>query len=174
MRAVTWVGRRWWIAVLVLVAGLVSPTSATDLPEGRETLAGLTGVYVSVQEMKGDEERIGLALSTLQTDVEVKLRQAGIRVLAKTEWGVAPGAPQLHLHVVAVRRGEWPYVVSIFLEFYQDVLLARKPTMALRAPTWMTSSHGILGTEGLPLTREKVRDHVDEFINAYLAANPKR
>ncbi len=175
MRAVTWVGRNLWITFLALVVGLVSPTLARDLPGERESLAGLAGVYVIVEEMDPVVEREGLARSTLQTDVEVKLRQAGIRVLTRTEWPVAPGSPHLYLRVTTLRVGEeWQvYAVEILLDLGQEVMLARKPTIALVAPTWRTSWVGAVGAKKLDWVRERVRDRVDEFINAYLAANPK-
>ena len=175
MRTVTWVGRNLWMAFLVLVAGLVSPTLARDLPGERESLAGLAGVYVSVEPMDPDVEREGLARSTLQTDVELKLRQAGIRVLTEAEVFVAPGFPHLYLRVGTVRGSEWPlYAFEILLELRQRVMLARKPTIALDAPTWRTSSVGSVGNKNLNRVREPVRDQVDAFINAYLAANPKQ
>lgn len=175
MRAVAWVGCSRWITVLVLVVGFVSPALAGDHPGERESLAGLAGVYVIVEAMGAAVEREGLSRSTLQTDVEVKLRQAGIRVLTETEWVVAPGAPYLYLRVATVRAGELSlYAVAILLHFHQDVLLARTPTRALSAPTWRTAWVGAVGTKEFSWVRENVRDKVDEFINAYLAANPKR
>ena len=47
--------------------------------------------------------------------------------------------------------------------------------MRVLAPTW--SAAGVIGTVGyqkLGSLREDVRDLTDQFINAYLAANPKR
>ncbi len=177
MRAVTWVGRNLWITFLALVVGLVSPTLARDYPAERESLAGLTGVYVIVERVDPDAEQEGLDQSTLQTDVEVKLRQAGIRVLTKTEALVTPGAPNLHLMVDTMKLSGAAlpiYAVSFHLELNQEVMLARKPTIALLAPTWSTSGIGAAGTKALHRMRENVRDLVDRFINAYLAANPKR
>ena len=176
MRGVTRVGHNLWIAVLVLVAAFVSPTLARDLPGERESLVGLEGVYVLVEEMSSREEQAGLARSTLQTDVEVKLRQTGIRVLTETEGLVAPGSPFLHLHVKTVGLGEERlfYGIVIRLQLVQAVVLARNRTIGLHAPTWESSGVGVTGAKLLYRMRENVRDQVDEFINAYLAANPKR
>ena len=176
MRYLTLVGRNLWIAVLALVVGLVSPTLARDLPGERASLAGLAGVNVLIEAMDPDVEPEGLERSALQTDVEVKLRQAGVRVLTITESLVAPGSPYLYLRVTTVQADKvLPlYAVEIHLELNQEVMLARKPEIALVAPTWSTSWVGAAGTKMLDRVRERVRDRVDEFINAYLAANPKR
>lgn len=175
MTAGTWVGRNLWIAVLVLVVGPISPTLAGDGPRDRESLAGLAGVHVLVEPMDADVEQEELAQSTLRTDVEVKLRQAGIRVLTMTESALAPGSPYLYLRVSMLRVPEMPlYAVNIHLELDQRVMLARNPTIALLAPTWSTASTGVAGMNKLDWLRERVRDQVDRFINAYLAANPKR
>ena len=183
MRAVTWAARNVWIAFLTVVVGLVSPTLARERYGERESLAGLAGVYVLVEDMAPDVERNGLTRSTLQTDVEVKLRQAGIRVLGltdmvDTELAIALGSPFLYLRVVAGRVDEFPlYAVSISLELSQQVMLNRKTTIGPRilvAPTWRTSWVGVVGTKMLHQVRESVRDQVDQFVNAYLAANPKR
>lgn len=176
MRAVTWVGRSWWIAVLVLAVGLVAPAVAADTERDRATLAGLTGVRVVVEAMKPDAEKDGLAASTLRTDVEVKLRLAGIRVLTETERLAAPGSPFLYVRVTTISLREVVpiYAVEALLDLHQEVMLTRDPTIDLSTPTWSTSWVGVAGSEALARMRQKVRDQVDKFINAFLAANPKR
>lgn len=176
MRAVAWVGRNVWIAVLALVVGIVTPALARERYGERESLAGLGGVYVVVEEMEPDVEREGLARSTLRTDVEVKLRLAGIRVLTMIESALAPGSPYLYLRVTTERLRELGpfHAFEALLEFRQQVTLERKSTIALYVPTWRTSWVGAVGTKKLDWVRERVRDQVDEFINDYLATNPKR
>ena len=61
------------------------------------------------------------------------------------------------------------------VELRQRVTLIQNPSMRVLAPTW--SAAGVIGTVGyqkLGSLREDVRDLTDQFINAYLAANPKR
>ena len=178
MRVVTRVGRSLGIALLALVIGLVAPALAKDLPWERESLAGLAGVLVLVEGLNPDVERQVVTQSTLQTDVEVKLRQVGIRVLTETEWLAAPGSPSLSVAVdaVSLSLGEARpvYAVVVRLELSQKVALHRNPVIALRAPTWRTGSIVAATAGKVDKVREYVRDKVDEFINAYLAANPKR
>ena len=176
MRAVAWVGRKVWIAVLALVVGIVTPALARERYGERESLAGLGGVYVLVEDMAPDVERNGLTRSTLQTDVEVKLRQAGIRVLTEAERAVAPGSPFLYLRVATMKSdGVGLYAVDIDLELNQEVRLTRNPAITSLARTWSAGGWvGIIGSRNLSRVRDTVRDAVDQFLNDYLAANPKR
>ena len=153
----------------------VSP-ALSDTPRERATLAGLTGVGVVVEPMDPAAEKDGLAQSTLQTDVELKLRQEKIRVLTSGERLTAPGNPYLYLRVGTMKDDELGvYAYDIDLELTQVVRLTRNPAITSLATTW--SAPGKIGTVGIRKLfqlRERVRDIVDQFLNAYLAANPKR
>ena len=165
------------MAVSAFMLALVSPAVAEGITELEQaTLAGLTGVGVIVLEMGPDAEIGGLAKSTLRTDVELRLRQAGIRVLGENEALAAPGSPYLYLHVnTAKPQGGDIYAISIYLGLAQGVRLTRNPAIASMGTTWR--ARGTIGTapaNRLHQVRDAVRDNVDEFINAYLAANPKK
>ncbi len=114
------------LAVLALLsATLVSPlVGQEDDESARKTLAGLTRIYVVVEHIPDEAQRDGLDTTQIRTDVELKLRQAGITVLAGT-WSA-------------------------------------------------TGTIATVGSHKLASLRDNVRDLTDQFINAYLAANPKR
>lgn len=168
--------RMAWLFVPAVVVALVSPVLADDALQ-RATLAGLTGVRIFVGNIDSDAEKAGLNQSTLQTDVEVRLRHAGIRVLTEDKWFVSPGMPSLYLRVDMIEdRDDGLYAYHIRLELAQQVRLARDPEIRTFDRVWgARESIGIAGADNLSTSiRERVRDKVDEFINAYLAANPKR
>lgn len=186
-----WVTRlRWhlWVRTLtslMALVGLASPVLAADkasiASEKLERLllkvplTGLIGASVSVGNMNPEAEKDGLAKSTIQTDVELRLRQAGIRVLDYLEWKATPGEPDLFLSIGTTKlKGGMMYGYSIQLSLFERVRLARDPNKTVTAITWDTESGGNIPTERLSELRTVVRDMVDEFINAYLAANPKR
>ena len=181
MKLVTRLGGQPWRVVLALMVGLAPPVLAADYQFyqlARKTLTGFTALEVVVEEMNPDPELQGLTQSTLRTDVELKLRQAGIRVLTQTE---ALGAlvksdvPGLHLAVGTRPLEKGNYAFGIQLELLQTVLLERDRNIISVAPTWEAPiMFGTIGAKNLPKLREYVRDMVDQFINAYLAANPKR
>jgi len=175
MKLVIW--RRWkpWMTVLTLMVVNVCPVLAVDSPVERETLTGLTGVHVVVEEMNPAAEKDGLTEFTLQMDVELKLRQAGIRVLTSGERLVAPGNPYLYLRVGTIKNEMGLYAFDTDLELRQEVRLTRNPAITSLAATWSARGRiGSIGSRNLPSVRDSVRDQVDEFLNAYLAANPKR
>src|SRR5213083_864156 len=79
-------------ALLLLSAGTISPlVGQGDDEDTRKALAGLKGVLVEVFVTDTEESRRdGLVLEQLQTDVELKLREAGIRVFSREEpWTAA-------------------------------------------------------------------------------------
>jgi hypothetical protein len=121
---------------------------------------------VVVENLKPDVERDGLNASTLQTDVELKLRQAGIRVEETTAY--------LYVRVTTLKR-EAMYAYSMTANLSQHVVLVRDPAISANAVTWNAlGGIGMVGSARLSVIRDYVRDVVDEFVNAYLAANPKR
>ena len=72
---------------------------ARFLVEDRDTLRGLDGVFVLVEEIEPEIERYGLTKQALQTDTELQLRQYGIKVLSRVERLAAPGSPYLYVNV---------------------------------------------------------------------------
>ena len=165
------------LAVLALLsATLVSPlVGQGDNEYTRKTLAGLTGLGVSVEDIPDEVQRDGLDTTQIRTDVELKLRQAGITVLTRQEWLSTAAAPYLYVNVQAIKNPANLYAYSADVELRQRVTLVHNPAVSILATTW--SATGIIGTVGsrrVGLLRENVRDLTDRFINAYLAANPKR
>lgn len=176
MKLATWTGWKRWVVALACTMAPISPALAISEELERVSLAGLGGVAVQVAPMNADAERDGLTTSGLQIDVELKLRQSAIRVLNQTEAIATPGSPSLWLRVITTKKlRDVPlYGVAILLDLTQEVRLARNSTIILSAPTWSTALVTVSGTQALSQVRELVRDRVDEFINAYLAANPRR
>jgi len=142
------------------------------------TLKGLRGVYVAVKRLDPEAERDGLFKASLQTDVELKLRQSGIRVLTQEELFAAPGKPLLYVNVHLLPNSDPPsiglYAYAIIVELYQEVRLQRDGSVVVPAATWRAPRVvGTVGASKLAGIRGTVKDLTDQFINAYLAANPK-
>lgn len=153
-----------------LISGSVSAQN-----HQKETLRGLKGVHVLIETIARDAQRDGLTRSSLQTDVELKLRTAGIRVVTSEERFEEPGWPSLYVNVNALASSTGnSYAYSIRVGLDQEVSLWRKPTIRATATTWISASVGIVGVNRMrAAVRESVSDQVDEFLNNYLAVNPK-
>jgi hypothetical protein len=165
-----------WLVGFTLLMALASPVSAADIQFERKTLAGLTEVGVIVEQIDPAMEKAGLKRFLLQTDVELRLRQAGIRVLTTAELE-APGSAFLLLSVGGTASRQLPkvFALCIRLALAQGVMLIRRPSVTSVGSTWYMDAQAVsVDTDYVPAVRESVRDMVDQFINAYLAANPKR
>jgi hypothetical protein len=119
-------------------------------------------------------EARGLTTTAVRTDAELRLRRAGIRVLTREESLQVPGTPYLYLNAV-ITRGNMYWGDSLLVSFRQTVLLDRDPGVRLDAETWSVwAGGGIYAPENIARkVRDGFNDLVDEFINAYLAMNPK-
>jgi len=166
------------VCLILGVWAIAQPETLTDTLKERQrnTLKGLQGVYVIVESLKPEVEKYGLTEQQLQTDVELRLRQNGIKVLSQQEWLSTPGRPWLYVNVNVVIHDEPPLVVAynILLKLKQDVLLERDTTKRCDASTWYTGSIGCASLGKIGTIREHVKNYVDKFINDYLAANPKK
>ena len=69
-------------AIIALVLVCVIPSAlALDTNANRETLRGLKGVRVLVEDFASEVEKAGLTKNQLQPHIEDRLRRAGIKPL---------------------------------------------------------------------------------------------
>ena len=130
---------------------------AQDHEFTRKTLRGLTGVAVMVEQLDPEVERDGLARSQLQTDAELKLRLAGIKVLEQTATTTTL-APYLYINVNFMPSGG-QYVFFVGVELKQTVMLTQRFEPAT-ATTWSSGYLGIVGARNVHQVRDAVKDYV--------------
>jgi hypothetical protein len=148
---------------------------ANDDQPSRKSLAGLKGVTVLVEDIRPEAEDQGLTITAVQTDAELRLRKAGIRVFTDAEIRNVPGNPVLYLKAIVMPgKPGWGYAASI--ELHQGVILTRDPSMETWACTWSVAGGGGYDEPSniARKVRDKLNDYVDQFINAYLAMNQKK
>ena len=156
---------------ILLTLSLLAPsTFAQDTHI--ESLRGLKGVRVTVEDLYPEAEGAGLTRSQLQTDAELKLRLAAIPILD------SHGEPTLYINVNAIALQRSPnFAFSVDVDLFQNVILLRDLNILVAgAATW--HSENLIGvvtrSQFVEVVRNGTRDLVDDFINAYLTANPKK
>ncbi len=143
---------------------------------GAHSLKGLGDkVFVVVGEPPEYAVEDGLTRRQLQVDTELKLRQAGIQVVSQEKSFELPGSPYLYVNVNLIKNkhiGYYAFFVSV--ELNQIVLMERDTSIKSFAETWSRGTIGLVGKKTMPdFVRSNVGDLVDEFLNTYLAVNPK-
>jgi hypothetical protein len=164
---------KWIILIVIAVSLLVSPCVNAEFVEGKESLRGIKGVMVVVDLGKMAESYGGIA-EKIQTDVELKLRMAGIKIKSIEEYAENPTA---YLAVEA-RFIFTPKITTIFkvgIYLVDIVRPLRNPNTRCWATTWRKEYLAFEEKARLEKTiRDQVKDLADQFLNDYLAVNPKQ
>jgi hypothetical protein len=160
------------VFVMLLAAlAISSQASARRFAAEAELLSGLDGLRLAVERIKPEIERDGLFGNILLTDMELRLRLAGIKVLSEEEAESKPDAPCLYLYVDAMKCSVG-YVYTLRLSLREPVKLMRNN---LKVSATVMRVMGELGiTAHLSEIRDAAGDIVEEFIKAWKAANPKK
>ena len=155
----------------LLGQGTVSPT---PYALGRDTLQGLTGVHLVVEELRPEVVKDGLSKEAIEERVIQKLWEAGVRVLMEDQWTLAAGAPYLYLNVNAVKSRDL-YVYAVDLQLNQTARLERLPSVAVSATTWGTGCRvGAVSADSVRVLAQVAAESVDRFIDDYRDANSAR
>ncbi len=158
-----------WSTFVVVIFAQRKKTKKEEI----ESLRGLQGVRIRVEDIDPEAERDGLTKSQIQRVVESELRKAGIKVLTEKEWFSIPSGAILSVNVNTDKSSHGPYSFNISVELVQRVALFRNPYFARLAPTWNTGSVGTVGASNLRNIYGSVKDTVDIFINDYLSVNSR-
>ena len=147
----------------------------------QDSLQGLEGVEVLVEELKDELENYNVTSIQIQTDVESRLRTAGIKVLSKEEnEKLQPlRKPYLYLRINSVKP-PWKregLAFNIEIALNQQVFIREEPKSFKKscfAPTWYKTFLGVAGWKNISEIREIVQGLTDKFIEAYQAANQNK
>jgi Putative peptidoglycan binding domain len=156
-----------WSIVGLVVSGSYAADDIDSAP-----LRGQPGVRVLIESFDPEIDRGGAIKQQLRTDVELRLRQAGVRVFTENEW--MQGIPQLYVNVnvilTADARGA-AYNTRVAVD--QNAHLVASAS-EIQVTTWQRESIGITDRATMATRiRNSVRDLVDAFITAYLSVNPR-
>ena len=146
------------------------------LPYQVGSLVGVEGISILIERLYEDAKATGLTREQVKTDIELKLRRAGIKVNSEQEWLASEDRAELYVRTNTTNSdSSRNRVYAISLELKQNVTLARGPYAKVMGATWDKAYVGICPKSKFPdIARQAVKDLTDKFISDYLAANPKR
>jgi hypothetical protein len=173
-----------FLAFLVL-AGWASEVLASDDETTSQSLMDLQGISVMVPPINPDAERDGLKREQILTEIELRLRKGGIKILTDKEIMKIRNFPYLNVTVNSVKdkkTGLYSYDIKVEL-YKQDILNPEDIgetneigfAQLIPIKTWSSELTGSApGSDLKNSVQKRVDDLADKFINAYLAANPKK
>lgn len=144
-----------------------------DDQTARDTLRGISAITVSVTYWgRTDSEPPGLSKDQVKNNVELRLREAGIRVVDPKE-AVRLKHVSAEL-LVLINCMDYQSIYACYLEtqLVQAVHVEKNDQFTV-TPTWSVKRFALLGTDRIRVIHEYARDMVDQFLNAYLAVNPR-
>jgi hypothetical protein len=169
---------RWltikWLATILCIAfftfGALLPSArAQDNASTRQSLQGIDTVSVLVEHLPASAGTLGLAADDIQTDVELKLVTRGVHVVPQEDHYKLPGMPYLYINVNLAADGR---VASVDVELRQNARLERKSDQVTVVSTWSVGT--LMEDPTDTRIRQRIKDGVDTFLTAWLAANPQK
>jgi hypothetical protein len=166
-------------AAFAFLAGFVLPAHAFDADVSRETLKGLTGFYVLIEELNpniakyASVQKNNISTQQLRSQVENRLRAAGIRVLSWDEMMKTPERPMLYVAVNTHEYEKFWYAYDIRVQVRQLATLVSRPEKPVSAATWSVNMTGVMNIGQLQTLYDSLALLLDRFIQAYMAMNRK-
>lgn len=161
------------MALLLILPGNSFSLSSVD------SLKGLKGVEVIVEELKSELEDYNISAIQIQKEVEALLKNSGIQVLSKedNEKIQALRKPYLYVKVdafkISLKRPFFAF--NIYIALNQQIKIMGEAELKkayFYCPTWYKSElEGVLGRE-VPKIIEAIKLLTEKFINDYKMANP--
>jgi hypothetical protein len=145
-------------------------TAIAQIPGQQYSLADMRGVKVLIFTTETELKRINLDADVLQTDIELRLRKAGVPILPGKEWPQGYQKAVVVLTILTVKNDD-ALAAVIMLQLWRDTGREGSPQLVV---TWESVGVGMFGSEAVRRNiRDAVADDADKFANDYLAANPK-
>jgi hypothetical protein len=167
------------VSLLIAVSGL-SRAAMADEDYARESMKGLAGVYATVTigcRIEGFKDLV--SEDQLKAKVELRLRQAAIKVYSSDEMLADARMPSLEVMIAAVPASEENtiYGISLALSLNQRCWVVAKgvPLRPVYGDTWKRGSVLVYGTKTLRsgAISQDIEGMMDEFVNGWLATHGK-
>jgi hypothetical protein len=162
------------LPIAALLVCLAAPLHA-DTEAQRHTLVGLKSLHLEFAVRGDDPQSFGLDEASLRPETEARLTAAGITLVDAEGSRHVPGVPWLFLDISTMKADDSKgYAWLLRLRLQQRACLERDPQVCESVATWEHERFGSVGRRKVKTLREDIADVVNQFVGAYLAANPVR
>ena len=134
-----------------------------------KTLKGFDSLRVEVEPLAPDLIKAGITTEQIQTDIETKLRQSGLKIKNAND-ATAPYVV-LFVSVNSIDNGVGGFAVSITSALNQRIVLEREKNIVSVAGTWESRSIVSVIKEKVQAIRDFVSIQIGAFVNAHRRAN---
>ena len=159
-------------ALLLVLLGAGHASGQLFISTGRDTLRGLTGVEVLVEDVPSELSQPEVATAALRRSVEERLRAGGITVYASQVANPSVAKPYLYVQLTTLVLPESVQAVAIQIHLRQTVRSTATESNIVNAMTW--DVHTIVAVtprDGAAL-RELVLEMVGQFVDDWRAVHP--
>lgn len=161
------------LIVVALVWGNMEVVQAFDAGS-RESLRGISGVGVVVEDISVDASADGLSQDAIRTSAELILRSKGIRILTNIEGTRLGSAPYLYINVNTLKEELGLYAYAVNVDLKQVVGLLSIKNARAWGTTWSASVVGSVEETNLrQIIADGVEPLVKDFANDFLLVNPR-
>jgi hypothetical protein len=110
----------------------------------------------------------------IKTEVEARLRTAGIKVIEKGEWTTDDGILSVTISALPIEKLPL-YACSFTLDLKQAVTALRDRNSRMMGATWQAGGIAAFGrTQFKEAVKRNTVEFVESFISDYKAANPQK
>ena len=168
-----------YVLVSMLLSGLIAVQAEDASGFGRDSLQGVSGVWVTVNHTTVDVTRAspgGLSQDEIRIAVELILRSNGIRVLTKEEIFTVRTPANLVISSTAIRFhvNDVFYVYILTGDLHQMVRLRYQSEKETGVVTWDRGT--IVAIDALQLSKKMIENAeslAKDFANDFLSVNPR-
>lgn len=164
-----------FVSFALLLLLLPMSVRAEDSEINRQTLAGINGVMVVIEDLQPNitkySSQAELNKGLLQRLTEDKLKKAKINSLSISDLIKLPGRPILYICINTHEKEKYIFAYDIDLQLRQGVSLDANPKIKTIATTWSISLTGITDIGNLQVISKDLQVLLDRFIAAQIAAN---
>lgn len=160
------------IALVSLALALITINAAGQTANQKESLRGLSGLFVKIAPVAENARQDGLKVEQLQEIVLTQLRAAGITVHSQPQ--VADGYANLIIVIDTIKHPQGPYLFTVSVGVVQNVRLSRLTnTTDYPSETYRRIALGLTTPSRMGVIQEPLKEKLAELIDDFLSVNPK-